>query len=226
MCDNYSRLSTRRIGYELSCKQTRVEETLQRAPLHVHLVHIRLDAGKSLKFQASTHASKLSFASYFLRFLFCDLFASARGLAVKASRNERSDVWMRTASYQKLIKFTAERRIDRRLEGRATIIPAKSSCARPTVLTGLCKFRTIPKYRMVNRIRMFWVRFPMWIKKKKYIYVYVHLRSIRVSGVENNHLCKDKIANCNLVTQARLCSYPFYQQSCCLSCSRAKQDLE
>ncbi|XP_070166660.1 thrombospondin type-1 domain-containing protein 4 isoform X1 [Polyergus mexicanus] len=46
------------------------------------------------------------------------------------------------------------------------------------------------------------------------------------NGVENNPLCKDKIANCNLVTQARLCSYQFYQESCCLSCSRIKQDLE
>ncbi|XP_072754675.1 thrombospondin type-1 domain-containing protein 4 [Anoplolepis gracilipes] len=46
------------------------------------------------------------------------------------------------------------------------------------------------------------------------------------NGVENNPLCKDKIANCNLVTQARLCSYQFYQESCCLSCSRSKQDLE
>ncbi|KAL6438930.1 hypothetical protein ACFW04_003758 [Cataglyphis niger] len=46
------------------------------------------------------------------------------------------------------------------------------------------------------------------------------------NGVENNPLCKDKIANCNLVTQARLCSYQFYQESCCLSCSRTKQDLE
>ncbi|KAH0956535.1 hypothetical protein HN011_002442 [Eciton burchellii] len=46
------------------------------------------------------------------------------------------------------------------------------------------------------------------------------------NGVEDNQLCKDKIANCNLVTQARLCSYQFYQESCCLSCSRAKQDFE
>lgn len=46
------------------------------------------------------------------------------------------------------------------------------------------------------------------------------------NGVESNPLCKDKIANCNLVTQARLCSYQFYQESCCLSCSRTKQDLE
>ncbi|XP_011333110.2 thrombospondin type-1 domain-containing protein 4 isoform X2 [Ooceraea biroi] len=47
------------------------------------------------------------------------------------------------------------------------------------------------------------------------------------NGVEDNHpLCRDKIPNCNLVTQARLCSYQFYQESCCLSCSRAKQDLK
>lgn len=46
------------------------------------------------------------------------------------------------------------------------------------------------------------------------------------NGVEDNPLCKDKMANCNLVTQARLCSYQFYQESCCLSCSRGKQDFE
>lgn len=46
------------------------------------------------------------------------------------------------------------------------------------------------------------------------------------NGVESNPFCKDKIANCNLVTQARLCSYQFYKESCCLSCSRVKQDLE
>nr|XP_031837415.1 thrombospondin type-1 domain-containing protein 4-like [Nomia melanderi]XP_031837416.1 thrombospondin type-1 domain-containing protein 4-like [Nomia melanderi]XP_031837417.1 thrombospondin type-1 domain-containing protein 4-like [Nomia melanderi]XP_031837418.1 thrombospondin type-1 domain-containing protein 4-like [Nomia melanderi]XP_031837419.1 thrombospondin type-1 domain-containing protein 4-like [Nomia melanderi]XP_031837420.1 thrombospondin type-1 domain-containing protein 4-like [Nomi len=42
---------------------------------------------------------------------------------------------------------------------------------------------------------------------------------------ENPH-CKDTVSNCNLVSQARLCKYQFYQQLCCLSCSRAKQDLE
>ncbi|XP_032689161.1 thrombospondin type-1 domain-containing protein 4-like [Odontomachus brunneus] len=46
------------------------------------------------------------------------------------------------------------------------------------------------------------------------------------NGVENDSLCKDKIPNCHLVTQARLCSYQFYQESCCLSCSRAKHDSE
>ncbi|XP_012540115.2 thrombospondin type-1 domain-containing protein 4 [Monomorium pharaonis] len=46
------------------------------------------------------------------------------------------------------------------------------------------------------------------------------------NGVEDNPLCKDKMTNCNLVTQARLCSYQFYQESCCLSCSRAKPDFE
>ncbi|XP_014488644.1 PREDICTED: thrombospondin type-1 domain-containing protein 4-like [Dinoponera quadriceps] len=45
------------------------------------------------------------------------------------------------------------------------------------------------------------------------------------NGVEDKPLCKDKIPNCHLVTQARLCSYQFYQESCCLSCSR-KHDLE
>ena len=46
------------------------------------------------------------------------------------------------------------------------------------------------------------------------------------NGLEENPLCRDSIPNCNLVSQARLCSYQFYQQLCCLSCSRAKQDLE
>ncbi|XP_017764298.1 PREDICTED: thrombospondin type-1 domain-containing protein 4-like [Eufriesea mexicana] len=44
--------------------------------------------------------------------------------------------------------------------------------------------------------------------------------------LEENPLCKDSISNCNLVAQARLCTYQFYQQLCCQSCSRAKQDLE
>ncbi|XP_054005610.1 thrombospondin type-1 domain-containing protein 4-like [Hylaeus anthracinus] len=46
------------------------------------------------------------------------------------------------------------------------------------------------------------------------------------NGLEENALCKDSISNCNLVLQARLCTYHFYQQQCCLSCSRAKQELE
>ncbi|XP_034173334.1 thrombospondin type-1 domain-containing protein 4 [Osmia lignaria lignaria] len=46
------------------------------------------------------------------------------------------------------------------------------------------------------------------------------------NGLEENPLCKDTISNCNLVLQARLCTYQFYQQLCCLSCSRAKQELE
>lgn len=50
---------------------------------------------------------------------------------------------------------------------------------------------------------------------------------IRLSvGLEENPLCRDSISNCNLVSQARLCTYQFYQQLCCLSCSRAKQELE
>lgn len=44
--------------------------------------------------------------------------------------------------------------------------------------------------------------------------------------LEENPLCKDSTSNCNLVAQARLCSYQFYHQLCCQSCSRAKQDLE
>lgn len=47
-----------------------------------------------------------------------------------------------------------------------------------------------------------------------------------LSVLEENPLCKDSISNCNLVAQARLCTYQFYQQLCCQSCSRAKQDLE
>lgn len=48
-----------------------------------------------------------------------------------------------------------------------------------------------------------------------------------VSNVlEENPHCKDSIANCNLVAQARLCTYQFYQQLCCQSCSRTKQELE
>lgn len=46
------------------------------------------------------------------------------------------------------------------------------------------------------------------------------------NGLEDNPFCKDNIPNCNLVIQARLCSYPFYQQSCCLSCSKAKHESE
>ncbi|XP_076178338.1 thrombospondin type-1 domain-containing protein 4 isoform X2 [Ptiloglossa arizonensis] len=46
------------------------------------------------------------------------------------------------------------------------------------------------------------------------------------NGLEENAFCKDSISNCNLVLQARLCTYHFYQQQCCLSCSRAKQELE
>ncbi|CAL7945946.1 unnamed protein product [Xylocopa violacea] len=44
--------------------------------------------------------------------------------------------------------------------------------------------------------------------------------------LEENPLCKDTIANCNLVAQARLCTYQFYQQLCCQSCSRTKLELE
>ncbi|KAK9305288.1 hypothetical protein QLX08_003643 [Tetragonisca angustula] len=44
--------------------------------------------------------------------------------------------------------------------------------------------------------------------------------------LEENPLCKDGTTNCNLVAQARLCAYQFYQQLCCQSCSRAKQEVE
>ena len=46
------------------------------------------------------------------------------------------------------------------------------------------------------------------------------------SVLEENPLCKDGTTNCNLVAQARLCAYQFYQQLCCQSCSRAKQEVE
>ncbi|XP_015585741.1 thrombospondin type-1 domain-containing protein 4 isoform X2 [Cephus cinctus] len=46
------------------------------------------------------------------------------------------------------------------------------------------------------------------------------------NGLDENPLCKDNFPNCNLVMQARLCAYPFYQKSCCLSCSSAKQENE
>ncbi|XP_015181428.1 PREDICTED: ADAMTS-like protein 4 isoform X2 [Polistes dominula] len=46
------------------------------------------------------------------------------------------------------------------------------------------------------------------------------------NGLEDNPFCKDNIPNCALVIQARLCTYQFYQRSCCLSCSRAKHEPE
>lgn len=33
--------------------------------------------------------------------------------------------------------------------------------------------------------------------------------------------CKDKYYNCNVVVQARLCVYNYYQTACCASCTRA-----
>ncbi|XP_066592794.1 ADAMTS-like protein 4 [Prorops nasuta] len=38
------------------------------------------------------------------------------------------------------------------------------------------------------------------------------------NGPEGNSHCKDTISNCHLVIQARLCTYPYYQKSCCASC--------
>lgn len=35
--------------------------------------------------------------------------------------------------------------------------------------------------------------------------------------------CRDKYFNCNVVVQARLCVYDYYQQVCCASCTRAAQ---
>ncbi|KAI4496138.1 hypothetical protein M0802_008005 [Mischocyttarus mexicanus] len=46
------------------------------------------------------------------------------------------------------------------------------------------------------------------------------------NGLEENPFCKDNIPNCGLVIQARLCTYKFYQRSCCLSCSRVKHEPE
>ncbi|XP_060822427.1 thrombospondin type-1 domain-containing protein 4-like isoform X1 [Bombus pascuorum] len=43
--------------------------------------------------------------------------------------------------------------------------------------------------------------------------------------LEDNPLCKDSTTNCNLVAQARLCTYQFYHQLCCQSCSK-KQEFE
>ncbi|CAG9762392.1 unnamed protein product [Ceutorhynchus assimilis] len=37
--------------------------------------------------------------------------------------------------------------------------------------------------------------------------------------------CTDRIPNCRLAVQARLCSYPFYTKNCCDSCKRSQQDL-
>ena len=32
--------------------------------------------------------------------------------------------------------------------------------------------------------------------------------------------CTDKLKNCRLVGQARLCKYPFYKETCCRSCMK------
>ncbi|KAJ3649706.1 hypothetical protein Zmor_021431 [Zophobas morio] len=37
--------------------------------------------------------------------------------------------------------------------------------------------------------------------------------------------CIDRIRNCYLAVQARLCQYPYYTNHCCVSCKRAQQDL-
>ncbi|CAK9800402.1 Thrombospondin type-1 domain-containing protein 4 [Anthophora plagiata] len=44
--------------------------------------------------------------------------------------------------------------------------------------------------------------------------------------LEENPLCKDSVAHCNLVARARICNTLFYQQQCCQSCSKAKQYLD
>lgn len=38
--------------------------------------------------------------------------------------------------------------------------------------------------------------------------------------------CVDKIRNCYLAVQARLCQYPYYAAHCCTSCKRAPQDQD
>lgn len=38
---------------------------------------------------------------------------------------------------------------------------------------------------------------------------------------EVEETCKDKYYNCNVVVQARLCVYNYYQTACCASCTRA-----
>ncbi|XP_017773534.1 PREDICTED: thrombospondin type-1 domain-containing protein 4-like [Nicrophorus vespilloides] len=37
--------------------------------------------------------------------------------------------------------------------------------------------------------------------------------------------CVDKISNCHLAVQARLCQYGYYTTHCCVSCKRSNQDL-
>lgn len=32
--------------------------------------------------------------------------------------------------------------------------------------------------------------------------------------------CTDKLKNCRLAGQARLCKYPFYKETCCRSCKK------
>lgn len=40
-----------------------------------------------------------------------------------------------------------------------------------------------------------------------------------------DHTCADKIRNCHLAVQARLCQYQYYNNSCCASCRRAPQEI-
>ncbi|RZC35432.1 PLAC domain containing protein [Asbolus verrucosus] len=37
--------------------------------------------------------------------------------------------------------------------------------------------------------------------------------------------CIDRIRNCYLAVQARLCKYHYYTSHCCVSCKKAQQDL-
>ncbi|XP_043279852.1 thrombospondin type-1 domain-containing protein 4-like [Venturia canescens] len=44
------------------------------------------------------------------------------------------------------------------------------------------------------------------------------------NGISGNDNCTDSMSNCGLVTQARLCIYPFYRKICCSSCSKSRRD--
>ncbi|OWF45972.1 Thrombospondin type-1 domain-containing protein 4 [Mizuhopecten yessoensis] len=44
-------------------------------------------------------------------------------------------------------------------------------------------------------------------------------QSCELPQLDEDPSCKDKIKICNLVAQARLCSYPFYSEKCCNTCT-------
>lgn len=91
MYNDSSWLSACRPRYELPCKQAGNEKALQRAPLHVHLVYVRLDVGKficdfvhtKIVLDANVTACGVEFDKlHFIR--------SARDPVAKASRNAKS----------------------------------------------------------------------------------------------------------------------------------------